>query len=187
MSAVPLNETPPIVLGVANAVALLAVPEEIAEPAVVAVTALPVQLPDEPLTLPVTLPVTAPVTLPVKLPETSPVRFPVKVEVTDDGEIAPRLSVMAGVVVDVATTPLTPPDEVIVTSVTVPVPLTGKSPEPRSDEPPTVLMFTPETRSSCFASKSACKSVWAESVPVISPHTAPPPEPEPIGVVVFAW
>jgi hypothetical protein len=41
----------------------------------VAVAALPVQLPEEPLTLPVTLPVKLPVTLPVTLP----VKLPLKV------------------------------------------------------------------------------------------------------------
>jgi hypothetical protein len=45
----------------------------------VAVAALPVQLPEEPLTLPVTLPVKLPVTLPVKLPVTLPVKLPLKV------------------------------------------------------------------------------------------------------------
>ena len=54
IAAVPSNDTPPIALAVANAVA---------------VAALPVQEPDEPDALPVTLPVKAPVNVvDVRLP-----------------------------------------------------------------------------------------------------------------------
>ena len=42
----------------------------------VIVAALPVQEPDEPVTLPVTLPVTDPITFPVTLPVTAPVKGP---------------------------------------------------------------------------------------------------------------
>ena len=73
MSAVPSNETPDMFLAVASAVA---------------VAALPVVDPDEPLTLPVTLPVRFPVTFPVTSPVKSPVTSPV---IVPDAAIVPTL------------------------------------------------------------------------------------------------
>src|SRR5437588_278399 len=73
---------------------------------------------------PVPEPVTAPVNVMVWSPVLVPLRLlPVTVPdaATDEGVIAPRLSVMAGVVVAVATVPLTPLPVVTLTEVTVPV------------------------------------------------------------------
>ena len=73
MSADPSNETPDIFLAFCRTVAL---------------AALPVVEPDEPLVLPVTLPVKFPVTLPVTSPVTSPVKLPV---IVPDAPIVPTL------------------------------------------------------------------------------------------------
>ena len=62
--------------------------------------------------------VTFPVLVPLRL---EPVTVPVAA--TDEGVIAPRVRLIAGVVVDVATVPLTPFAVVTETEVTVPFPL----------------------------------------------------------------
>ena len=80
MFAVPSNDTPPIVLAFANAVA---------------VAALPVQLPDEPDTLPVTFPTTPPVIVAIPLTVRLSITFTEPISTTSPNDFHATISIVS--------------------------------------------------------------------------------------------
>jgi hypothetical protein len=97
------------------------------------------------------------------VPETAVVPVTAKVGVEDpereipltlEGVMAPKEKVIFAAVVGFATEAETPFAVVTATEVTVPVPPTAISPDPKSEVPPTVFILVPEIRVACFPERA---------------------------------